>query len=63
MEGSGEKQCTHVVSFESRKAAVYWVAEEMRQKYHLNLLWIPAHAQSSALLWFVISAVPEASWQ
>lgn len=63
MEGRGEKQCTHMVSFESCKALVYWVAEGMRQKYPLDLLWIPARVQSSALLWFVISAVPEASWQ
>lgn len=52
-----------MVGSESREAGVYWVAEGMRQKYHINLLWIPAHVQSSALLWFVISAVPEASWQ
>lgn len=51
------------VSSESCKAVVYWVAEGMRQKYHLDLLLIPAHVQSSALLWSVISAVPETSWQ
>lgn len=63
MERRGEKQCTHRVSFESCEAAVCWMAEGMRQKYPLDLLRIPAHAQSSALLWFVISAVPEPSWQ
>lgn len=29
MERRGEKQCTRMVSSESRKAAVYWMAEGM----------------------------------
>lgn len=39
------------------------MAEGMSWKNPLDLVWVPACVQSSALLQFVISAVPEASWQ
>lgn len=39
------------------------MAEEMSWKNPLDLVWVPACVQSSALLQFVISAMPEASWQ
>jgi len=63
MERRGEKQCTRMISSESHKAVFYWMAEGMSWKNPLDLVWIPAHVQSSALLRFVVSATPEASWQ